>query len=89
MKSTIPYILDTEISHVHVVLDVEESDFSRAKRLEFYVDCNGYFTNLATILDLIVQDKINFRQRRYADILTRCKEDLLFLEKHYKIIKQD
>lgn len=67
----------------------EESDYqSRKTDLDFQVNCGGYFANLATILDLIAQDKEVFKSKKYLSLLKRIKDDLMYLQKHYEIMRR-
>ncbi len=54
-------------------------------RLKFHIEANDYFGTLATVLDLLAQDR---RGRiRHAEMLRRLRDDLLYLQRGYRIEK--
>jgi hypothetical protein len=57
------------------------------KRVEGHIKANDFFGTAATILSLIIQmdDDLNPETLK---ILNNLKEDLIFLQKNYKIIKK-
>ena len=55
----------------------------RIKELAFHIKVNDYFATLAVILSLV---KDNRDQGENDPILTTVIDDLLFLQKHYRII---
>jgi len=65
------------------------AEIENQKRLEFHIEKGDYFGTLATILDLIRQE-IESRERkgRITRVLEKLKDDLLYLQDHYKIIEK-
>ena len=61
------------------------SDIDHLKQLKFQVDCNNFFANLATMVDLTLQDKEAFKSKRYLKIYKRIRDDLLYLQQNYNI----
>ena len=58
----------------------------RIKSLEFHIEQGDYFGTLATLLDLLRQGIVERdREERTLKDLTG---DLLYLQKHFEIIKQ-
>jgi len=58
------------------------------KTVSFHIKNNDYFGTLATVLDLINQDvEKNGFVKKHADLLERKKNELLYLQSKYKIIK--
>lgn len=64
-----------------------ESDIKHFKQLKYQIDCNHYFAHLATVIDLILQDKDAIKNKQCIKVLSRIKEDLLYLQKYYEIIQ--
>lgn len=58
------------------------------KNLNFHIESDDYFGTVATIINLILQDKRKDKKYLLAT-LSRLKKDLMFLQKNYKIIKKD
>ena len=67
---------------------------SKKQQLRFHIQSDDYFATLATILDLIKQDSekaikiMNKIHHITQDQLENLKNDLLFLQKNYKIVKK-
>jgi hypothetical protein len=54
-------------------------------RLKFHIEANDYFGTLAAVLDLLAQGR---RGRiRHAEMLRRQRDDLLYLQRGYRIEK--
>ncbi len=70
---------------------IGDYDFSMSdrERLEFHIECEDYFGTLATVLDLITQDEKPVTNERYIEILKNIKDDLIFLQKHYRIERKN
>ena len=71
-----------------VFMSKQENPLSRKKRLAFHVATGDYFATLATVLDLVRQDiacKYG-QQKKNNDVLVQLRDDLLFLQDHYRII---
>jgi hypothetical protein len=67
--------------------DKEDYDImanKRIKRLEFHVDQNDYFGTLATGLSLLLER----RTKKQKEFLKKYADDLVYLQKLYKIIKK-
>ena len=67
--------------------DKEEYDIllaKRIKRIEFHVSHNDYFGTLATSLNLLAQGST----KKQKDFLKGYTDDLVYLQKLYKIIKK-
>ncbi|MCK9351609.1 MAG: hypothetical protein WCT49_01255 [Candidatus Paceibacterota bacterium] len=58
-------------------------DLRRAKSLEFHVLSDDYFQTLATVLDLFRQ--MTPQQKNGERLLLGLTDDLLYLQKNYKI----
>lgn len=74
-----------EFSKIQYLHDLKD-DISHLKQLKFQVDCNNFFANLATIIDLSLQDKGAIKDKKYRSIFERIKNDLLYLQNNYEII---
>lgn len=59
----------------------------RKKRLCFHIESDDYFGTVATIIDLMVQDTKVSNEYRWK-ILQRLRDDLLFLQKNYRICRK-
>ena len=57
------------------------------KYLEYHIKVDDYFGTLATVLSLIMQTNKNIDNYSLR-ILKKIKDDLIFLQKHYRIIKK-
>ncbi len=56
--------------------------------LKFHIIINDYFGTLATILSLIRQNIKNKENNRFnMNILKKTEDNLIFLQKNYKIVK--
>ena len=64
--------------------------FETMKTLERHVRDDDYFTTAATILDLLQQGLARERDRSEWTIecLQGVRDDLLFLQKHYRILRR-
>ncbi len=62
------------------------------RQVEKHIKQNDYFGTLATVLDLtrqtLEQNKKSPEQNRQIRLLKKLKEELVFLQKNYKIIKK-
>ena len=59
------------------------------KNIQFHIKVDDYFRTLATILDLLRQDiESKGYRRKDIELLKRVKEDLIYLQRHYKIVKK-
>jgi len=57
----------------------------RREALEFHIDRNDYFGNLATVLDLVRQDLHRRGYERHAETLAGLCNDLLYLQRRCRI----
>lgn len=57
------------------------------EKINFHVKADDYFATLATVLDLMQQEQLN-PEIDHSKILTQLKEELLILQKKYRIIKK-
>jgi hypothetical protein len=55
--------------------------------IEDHIEADDYFGTLATILDLITQEKKKV-EKGQNKILQKLKNDLIYLQKNYKIAKK-
>jgi hypothetical protein len=61
----------------------------RQRGLEFHIKINDYFGTLATVLDLSRQTLGNSaREQEIAGYLKRNVDDLMYLQKNYRIISK-
>jgi uncharacterized protein YcgL (UPF0745 family) len=60
---------------------------SDQKSANFHVKNNDYFGTLATIITLLEENK-NLKEEDYKKILKNIKEDLIYLQKNFKIEKK-
>ena len=61
----------------------------RRRGLEFHIETNDYFGTLATVLDLSRQTLGNTaRERMIAEHLAKNVDDLIYLQKKYRIIRK-
>ena len=55
-------------------------------RLEFHIGADDYFGTLATVLDLLRQEmERRGTRRRHAQVLMRMTEDLVYLQRNFRI----
>lgn len=68
----------------------DKKDLQRIKNLIFHIESDDYFATLATILDLMRQRMEQAKQSsdRCSENLEELKNDLVYLQKNYKIIKK-
>ena len=59
----------------------------RQDSLQFHIQENDYFGTLATVLDLVRQDLDRCQYHRHAQTLSRLRDDLLHLQRQYRIQK--
>lgn len=64
-----------------------DNSFLRKKNINFHIKSGDYFGTLATVIDLIRQEKEKIEGKENK-ILKDLKEDLFYLQKNYKIIKK-
>jgi len=65
----------------------EEKYLQRRRNLEFQISQSTYFGTIATLLDIMRQEKRLCRKKQ--DIfLKNLKEDLIYLQENYKIVKK-
>lgn len=59
----------------------------RNKNIKFHIRSGDYFGTLATVIDLVRQErkKIEGRQNK---ILKKLKDDLVYLQKNHKIVEK-
>jgi hypothetical protein len=66
--------------------------FMNRKRIEKHIEQNDYFGTLATVLDLACQtlerDKKGLKPNWQIKLLKSLKDDLVFLQENYKIVKK-
>lgn len=55
--------------------------------LKFHVDSQDYFGTLATIIDLMKQERIML-EKRHQEMIKTLVEELTYLQKEYKIVKR-
>lgn len=72
------YIINLDKWHLYI---------SDQKSANFHVKNNDYFGSLATIVSLL-EDKKNLTETDYKKILKNIKEDLVYLQKNFKIEKK-
>lgn len=62
------------------------------KQIEFHIESDDYFGTLATVLDLVRQaleeKQKGPKQAWYMQSLKNVKDDLMFLQGEYKIVKK-
>ena len=65
-------------------------DIPKRQSIEFHIRSDDYFATLATVLDLIFQqsERIIEELTGVNEQLKVLKDDLMFLQKNYKIIKR-
>jgi len=79
-------VTGNRLGAVLVLHDRSEKE-RRRKKLEFHVKSNDYFGTLATIIDFIrVEEKIVGKNKN--KILKNIKDDLLYLQNNYKIVRK-
>jgi len=57
------------------------------KSVRFHIKSNDYFGTLATVLSLFRQSEANNIKISSAQVLEKIENDLMFLQKNYKITK--
>ena len=61
---------------------------ARQRGLEFHIEINDYFGTLATVLDLSRQTLgQSAREREVSSYLAKNVDDLMYLQRNYKIVK--
>jgi len=70
-----------------LVIHDRDERFFRQKDIKSHLKSGDYFGTLATIIDLMAQEKekIEIRQNK---VLKNLKDDLVYLQKNYKIVKK-
>lgn len=58
------------------------------KNLEFHIKNDDYFGTLATVIDLVKQNLNPFKQKQEKKTLEKQVEELMYLQKNYKIAKK-
>jgi hypothetical protein len=54
--------------------------------LEFHISADDYFGTLATVLDLLRQEmERRGRRKHHAQVLMRMTEDLVYLQRNFRI----
>jgi hypothetical protein len=78
-----------EFLYLFLLNDGDDSFISkeRESHIKFHIQNGDYLNNLATIIDLMLQSNI-IPPRKRKDILVRIREDLLFIQRNYKIIEK-
>ena len=70
-------------------------DKKKIKEIQFHIQVDDYFGTLATVLDLMRQSieresmEANRIKRRHPKILKKLKDELVYLQENYKIIKKE
>lgn len=90
IKSLFPsFLIQSALQRHWLVGDGLEEPFERREdQLRFHVSEDEYFVTLATILDLLRQREAR-SLRRDNKILSALKDDLLWLQKHYMIVRRE
>lgn len=70
-----------------LVIHDKEDRALRKKNIKFHIESDDYFGTLATVIDLIRQEKEKI-EKRQNKILKDLKDDLVYLQKNYKITKK-
>jgi hypothetical protein len=72
---------------------MKNETIERYEAVDRHVGENAYFVTVATVLDLLQQDLTNRRRRRTGELLRqtvgclqRTRDDLLYLQEHYRIV---
>ena len=58
------------------------------KNLKFHIESDDYFGTLATVLDLLKQNLNPFNQKQEKKTLESKVEELMYLQKKYKIVQK-
>lgn len=58
------------------------------KNIEFHIKSDDYFGTLATVLDLLKQNLNPFNQKQEKKTLESKVEELMYLQKKYKIVQK-
>jgi hypothetical protein len=62
---------------------------TKKEKIEFRIKSDDYFGNLAAVLDLLSQDLERLGYQKQKDILVGLKEELLYLQEGYRIVKSE
>jgi hypothetical protein len=55
--------------------------------LQFHIGADDYFGTLATVLDLLRQEmEKRGRRKHHAQVLTRMTEELVYLQRNFRIV---
>lgn len=60
---------------------------NRDERIRFQIKSDGYFGNLATMIDLLRQSSVISDEDRH-EMLARIRDDLIFLQDNFRIIER-
>lgn len=60
----------------------------RVESLRFHIKHDDYFATLATVIDLLIHEKEGIANEQQNKILRGIMNDLIYLQKHYKIEKR-
>ena len=76
---------------LHDYADDEEDEQVKPMRVEslkFHLKHDDYFATLATVIDLLIHEKGEIAYEQQNKILRGIMNDLIYLQKHYKIEKR-
>lgn len=77
------------------IIHDKEEDKARIKRIKHHLKGGDYFGTLGTILDLMDQitdkklDELIEWKREKRTHIKKLKNDLIYLQRHYKIVKKN
>jgi len=68
-------------------LEIRDSGSKVRENLKFHISSDDYFGTLASIIHLLTDEKM-FRTDKHREALHKIADDLVFLQKNYKIEKK-
>ena len=87
IKTDFSILTDTKLVFNALFLRDFDDERERIENLEHHIEADDYFGSLATIIDLVRQE-MKSADPPLRETLGRLKNDLLYLQKNYRIVKK-
>jgi len=81
------YYCLSPLSSMGFVIYDGKDHFLRKRNINFHIESDDYFGTLATVINLVRQEKEK-TEKRQNKTLKNLKDDLIYLQKNYKIVKK-
>ena len=85
--ATNDFVIFSDTVSLPAVVHDKDDRSTRKKNIRSHIKSDDYFGTLATVIDFIAQEKEEMEERQNK-ILKNLKNDLVYLQKNYKIIKK-